>query len=203
MSLRARALQQDRVEVAPIAPGENVDDMWLRLQLQLQELTTEVRSYLSSLPDRASMSDDWLRTQAEAELNRLFRLPKVDATDSDKEFLRRAVIADILGFGPIQDLIDDPDISEVMVNGADRIYVERSGTISQSKRVFENDDHLRRVVDRMLRASGRRVDQASPMVDARLSNGSRLNVVLPPLSQWSLAFFGRPQTPPPTSPHEM
>ena len=182
MSLRARALQQDRVEVAPIAPGENVDDMWLRLQLQLQELTTEVRSYLSSLPDRASMSDDWLRTQAEAELNRLFRLPKVDATDSDKEFLRRAVIADILGFGPIQDLIDDPDISEVMVNGADRIYVERSGTISHSKRVFENDDHLRRVVDRMLRASGRRVDQASPMVDARLSNGSRLNVVLPPLS---------------------
>ena len=182
MSLRARALQADRVAVAPQSPTENVDETWLRLQHELQELTSEVRSHLSSLPDRASMSDDWLRTQAEAELNRLFRNPSLAATDMDKEFLRRAVIADILGFGPIQDLIDDPGISEVMVNGADRIYVERSGTISQSKRVFENDDHLRRVVDRMLRASGRRVDQASPMVDARLSNGSRLNVVLPPLS---------------------
>ena len=182
MSLRARALQHDRVDVAPQTPTENVDEVWLRLQHELQELTSQVRSHLSSLPDRASMSDDWLRTQAEAELNRLFRNPSFAATDIDKEFLRRAVIADILGFGPIQDLIDDPDISEVMVNGADRIYVERSGTISQSKRVFENEDHLRRVVDRMLRASGRRVDQASPMVDARLLNGSRLNVVLPPLS---------------------
>jgi len=182
MSLRARALQHDRVDVAPQTPTENVDEVWLRLQHELQELTSQVRSHLSSLPDRASMSDDWLRTQAEAELNRLFRNPNFAATDVDKEFLRRAVIADILGFGPIQDLIDDPSISEVMVNGADRIYVERSGTISQSKRVFENEDHLRRVVDRMLRASGRRVDQASPMVDARLLNGSRLNVVLPPLS---------------------
>ena len=182
MSLRARALQHDRVDVAPQTPTENVDEVWLRLQHELQELTSQVRSHLSSLPDRASMSDDWLRTQAEAELNRLFRNPSFAATDVDKEFLRRAVIADILGFGPIQDLIDDPSISEVMVNGADRIYVERSGTISQSKRVFENEDHLRRVVDRMLRASGRRVDQASPMVDARLLNGSRLNVVLPPLS---------------------
>ena len=182
MSLRARALQHDRVDVAPQTLTENVDEVWLRLQHELQELTSQVRSHLSSLPDRASMSDDWLRTQAEAELNRLFRNPSFAATDIDKEFLRRAVIADILGFGPIQDLIDDPSISEVMVNGADRIYVERSGTISQSKRVFENEDHLRRVVDRMLRASGRRVDQASPMVDARLLNGSRLNVVLPPLS---------------------
>ena len=182
MSLRARALQHDRVDVAPQTPTENVDEVWLRLQHELQELTSQVRSHLSSLPDRASMSDDWLRTQAEAELNRLFRNPSFAATDVDKEFLRRAVIADILGFGPIQDLIDDPSISEVMVNGADRIYVERSGTISQSKRVFENEDHLRRVVDRMLRTSGRRVDQASPMVDARLLNGSRLNVVLPPLS---------------------
>ena len=182
MSLRARALQQERIDVAPEPSTENVDEVWLRLQHELQELTSQVRSHLSSLPDRASMSDDWLRTQAEAELNRLFRNPSFAATDIDKEFLRRAVIADILGFGPIQDLIDDPSISEVMVNGADRIYVERSGTISQSKRVFENEDHLRRVVDRMLRASGRRVDQASPMVDARLLNGSRLNVVLPPLS---------------------
>ncbi|MEK0414739.1 MAG: hypothetical protein RL352_136, partial [Actinomycetota bacterium] len=71
---------------------------------------------------------------------------------------------------------------EVMVNGANAVYVERSGTITKTERAFDTDEHLRRVVDRMLRASGRRVDQSSPMVDARLVDGSRLNVVLPPLS---------------------
>jgi pilus assembly protein CpaF len=68
------------------------------------------------------------------------------------------------------------------VNGADSVYVERSGTITKTERSFDTDEHLRRVVDRMLRTSGRRVDQSSPMVDARLADGSRLNVVLPPLS---------------------
>jgi pilus assembly protein CpaF len=128
------------------------------------------------------MSDDWLRTQAESELIRLFKDPKFELPHSDEQFLRRAVIDDILGFGPIQDLIDDPTISEVMVNGANSIYIERAGTITKTERLFETDEHLRRVVDRMLRASGRRVDQSSPMVDARLTDGSRLNVVLPPLS---------------------
>ncbi len=69
-----------------------------------------------------------------------------------------------------------------MVNGTNAVYVERDGTISKTERAFETSEHLRRVVDRMLRASGRRVDQSSPMVDARLADGSRLNVVLPPLA---------------------
>jgi pilus assembly protein CpaF len=156
--------------------------MWTRLQKEFASLTTEVREFLSSLPDRASMSDDWLRTQAESELIRLFKHSKYDLPPADVSFLRRAVIDDILGFGPIQDLIDDPSVSEVMVNGTDSVYVERSGTITRTDRAFETEEHLRRVVDRMLRTSGRRVDQSSPMVDARLADGSRLNVVLPPLS---------------------
>jgi pilus assembly protein CpaF len=128
------------------------------------------------------MSDDRLRTEAESELIRLFQQPQFTVPAADELFLRRIVIADILGFGPIQDLIDDPTVSEVMVNGSNDIYVEREGTITKTARSFESVEHLRRVVDRMLRASGRRVDQASPMVDARLASGARLNVVLPPLS---------------------
>jgi pilus assembly protein CpaF len=158
------------------------DAVWLRLQNEFQALTELVRGHLSTIPDRASMSDDRLRTEAEAELIRLFQQPQFKVPAADELFLRRIVIADILGFGPIQDLIDDPTVSEVMVNGSNDIYVEREGTITKTARSFESVEHLRRVVDRMLRASGRRVDQASPMVDARLASGARLNVVLPPLS---------------------
>ncbi len=182
MSLQARALRRERESVAPEPAAPNGDETWLRLRSDFKSLVTEVRSYLSSLPDRATMSDDWLRTQAESELIRLFKDPKFAAPQADEAFLRRAVIDDILGFGPIQDFIDDSTVSEVMVNGVGAIYVERGGTITRTERSFESDDHLRRVVDRMLRTSGRRVDQASPMVDARLIDGSRLNVVLPPLS---------------------
>lgn len=182
MSLHARALRREREVAAPESTRSNEDATWLRLRTEFKALATEVRSFLSSLPDRATMSDDWLRTQAESELIRLFKDSKFAAPQSDEMFLRRAVIDDILGFGPLQDFIDDPTVSEVMVNGVGAIYVERAGTITRTERSFESDDHLRRVVDRMLRTSGRRVDQASPMVDARLVDGSRLNVVLPPLS---------------------
>ena len=182
MSLRSRVLRQDTAPEPHTPKSESVDETWSRLQATFTSLTGDVRSYLSSLPDRASMSDDRLRTQAESELIRLFKTPRFEMPAVDEAFLRRAVIDDILGFGPLQDLIDDPSVSEVMVNGANAVYVERSGTITKTERAFDTDEHLRRVVDRMLRASGRRVDQSSPMVDARLVDGSRLNVVLPPLS---------------------
>jgi pilus assembly protein CpaF len=96
--------------------------------------------------------------------------------------LRNAVVDEILGFGPIQDLLDRPDVSEIMVNGPDRIFVERSGRLELTDRRFDSPEHLLAVIDRMVRSSGRRVDQSSPMVDARLPDGSRLNVVLPPLA---------------------
>ena len=182
MSLQARALRREHKSTDIDITRHESDETWLRLRTELKSLVTEVRAHLSSLPDRATMSDEWLRTQAESELIRLFKDPKFTALPSDEAFLRRAVIDDILGFGPIQDFINDPSVSEVMVNGVGAIYVERGGTITKTERSFESDDHLSRVVDRMLRTSGRRVDQASPMVDARLIDGSRLNVVLPPLS---------------------
>ena len=181
MSLRARVLRSEGARPDPEVVVETKDETWQRLRDDFRGLTTDVRAYLSSLPDRTSMSDERLRTMAEAEMIRLFR-EREAVPESDESFLRGAVIDDILGFGPIQDLIDDPTVSEVMVNGTGDIYVERSGTITKTQRAFDDEDHVRRVIDRLLRTSGRRVDQASPMVDARLSDGSRLNVVLPPLA---------------------
>jgi pilus assembly protein CpaF len=96
--------------------------------------------------------------------------------------LRSAVLDELLGYGPIQDLLDRSDVSEIMVNGPNCIFVERSGRLERTDRQFDNEEHLMSVIDRMVRSSGRRVDQSSPMVDARLPDGSRLNVVVPPLA---------------------
>jgi len=92
------------------------------------------------------------------------------------------VISDILGFGPLEPLLDEPSITEVMVNGYDNVYIERFGKVEKTKVVFENEAHLMRIIDRIVAPLGRRVDESSPMVDARLPNGYRVNVIIPPLS---------------------
>jgi pilus assembly protein CpaF len=92
------------------------------------------------------------------------------------------VIADILGFGPIEPLLQDPTITEVMCNGPHRVYIERNGLIELTNVQFENDSHLLRIIDRIVSPLGRRVDEASPMVDARLPSGYRVNATIPPLS---------------------
>jgi pilus assembly protein CpaF len=92
------------------------------------------------------------------------------------------LIADIVGYGPLEPLLNDPDITEIMVNGNNQIYVERFGLIELSPVQFENNGHLMRVIDRIVSPLGRRVDETSPMVDARLPSGYRVNVIIPPLS---------------------
>jgi pilus assembly protein CpaF len=92
------------------------------------------------------------------------------------------VIADIVGYGPIEPLLKDSDITEIMVNGYDRVYVEKFGLIKPTNVKFESEAHLMRVIDRIVSPIGRRVDESSPMVDARLPNGFRVNATIPPLS---------------------
>jgi pilus assembly protein CpaF len=92
------------------------------------------------------------------------------------------VISDILGFGPLEPLLQEATITEVMVNGFDNVYIERYGKVEKTRVTFENEAHLMRIIDRIVAPLGRRVDESSPMVDARLPNGYRVNVIIPPLS---------------------
>ncbi len=96
--------------------------------------------------------------------------------------LVRAVADETIGFGPIQRLLDDPEITEVMVNGPAAVYYERAGALYVSTVRFQDADHIRRIADRIVTALGRRLDESSPMVDARLPDGSRVNVIIPPLA---------------------
>lgn len=100
----------------------------------------------------------------------------------DRERLVDELISEIMGLGPIEPFLQDPSVSEVMVNGPDSIYIERSGHLLKTETRFRNAEHLMHIIDRIVSAVGRRVDESSPMVDARLLDGSRVNVIIPPLS---------------------
>src|SRR5215218_2362936 len=92
------------------------------------------------------------------------------------------IAAEILGFGPLQPLLEDDTITEVMVNGAKNIYIERKGKVHRVPVTFENNDHVMRIIDRIVSPLGRRIDESSPTVDARLPDGSRINAIIPPIS---------------------
>jgi pilus assembly protein CpaF len=103
-------------------------------------------------------------------------------TRDERRQLVRQLTDDILGYGPLEPFLDDVTVTEVMVNGCDRIYVERSGKIERTDARFLDDVHLMRIIDKIVSQVGRRVDEASPMVDARLPDGSRVNAIIPPLA---------------------
>ena len=100
----------------------------------------------------------------------------------ERQRLFEQISAEILGYGPIQPLLEDDTVTEVMVNGAKNIYVERSGKIIRIPVAFESDEHVMRVIDRIVAPLGRRIDESSPYVDARLPDGSRVNAIIPPIS---------------------
>ncbi|HXA28650.1 MAG TPA: CpaF family protein [Candidatus Angelobacter sp.] len=100
----------------------------------------------------------------------------------DKQRLVDHLVNDVLGLGPLEQLLADPDVTEVMINGPKNIYVEQRGRITRSAVTFESTDQLMQVIDRIVSSIGRRVDESSPMVDARLKDGSRVNVIIPPLA---------------------
>ena len=103
-------------------------------------------------------------------------------TVSDRSRVAQEVADEILGHGPLEPYLRDPEVSEIMVNGYDQIYVERGGRLYPAETAFTDEGHLRRTIEKIVARVGRRVDEASPMVDARLPDGSRVNAVVPPVA---------------------
>jgi pilus assembly protein CpaF len=123
-----------------------------------------------------------MRTLIENLFNQVLAEENLLYTRSNRAQLLDWVVADILGYGPIEPLLQDPSITEVMANGPKNVYIERYGLIEKTNVTFENDAHLMRIIDRIVSPLGRRVDESSPMVDARLPSGYRVNATIPPLS---------------------
>jgi pilus assembly protein CpaF len=123
-----------------------------------------------------------LAQQVRTTLQETIDAEQTPLSHADRTRIAQEVSDEILGHGPLEPLLRDPDISEIMVNGADMIYVERSGKLYRVETHFSNEAHLRRVIDKIVGRVGRRVDEASPLVDARLPDGSRVNAVINPIA---------------------
>ena len=122
-----------------------------------------------------------LRERVTADIRRHLA-EEVGLSRDDRDRLTHELADDILGYGPLERLLSDDSISEIMVNGANEIWIERQGRLYETTVRFNDDSHLRRIINKVVAQVGRRVDESSPMVDARLPDGSRVHVVIPPLS---------------------
>jgi len=142
------------------------------------------------------MSQADLEQKVKQTLQGVLEREETPLSSTDRARLAQEIADDILGYGPLEPLLRDGDVTEVMVNGPDQIYVERQGQISLAAARFGDETHLRRTIDKIVARVGRRVDEASPMVDARLPDGSRVNAVVPPIaldgSMLTIRKFGRP-----------
>jgi len=115
-------------------------------------------------------------------LTEIYAQTRVNLPEDMRRHLFHEIVDEFTGFGPLQPLLDDPDVSEIMVNGPKKIFIEKSGKLIKSGVTFDDDDHVMRIIDRIILPLGRRVDADSPTVDARLPDGSRVNAVIRPVS---------------------
>ncbi len=147
------------------------------------ELKQRVQSKLLAEMDQfEGLRNNELRNAIEDLFNNILAEENIILSRAERVRLFESIIADILGFGPIQVLLDDDSISEIMVNGPKNIFAERKGHITRAPVAFDDDDHVMRIIERIVAPLGRRVDESSPLVDARLPDGSRVNIVIRPIA---------------------
>jgi pilus assembly protein CpaF len=132
--------------------------------------------------DQVPSSAENRKAAVEESLTKAYERTGVKLPEMLRLKLYHDIMDDLIGFGPIQYLLDDPDITEVMVNRPNQVYIERKGQLIETKVAFEDDEHIKRIIDRIISPLGRRIDSDNPMVDARLPDGSRVNAVIPPVA---------------------
>jgi pilus assembly protein CpaF len=168
------------------------------LYQSFQELKTSLHRDLLSkidLEKLTTLQDVRARTQVQSVIYELISVANVPLSGADKERVCREVLQEVFGLGPLEPLLQDATISDILVNSHRRVYIERAGLLELTRVVFKDAAHLRHIIDKIVSNVGRRVDESSPMCDARLEDGSRVNVVIPPLALdgplLSIRRFGR------------
>lgn len=130
----------------------------------------------------ASLDEAELNAYVKDELRAVIEEDDIPLSPGERQRLIQEIMDDVLGHGPLQRFLDDPSVTEVMVNGPDSVYVERGGKLMLTTAKFNSEEHLRRIIERIVTRVGRRIDESSPLVDARLADGSRVNAIIPPLA---------------------
>jgi len=170
----ATRLEDLRIRRLPAAPAR---DTFRDLKSRIHE------RLLAELDPKMDVSrTDEVRRNIEEMFDALLTQESLILTRADRQRLLEQIVAEILGYGPIEPLLADDTVTEVMVNGPNVVYLERAGRLEPTDIKFENDEHVLRIIDRIVSPLGRRVDESQPYVDARLPDGSRVNAVIAPLS---------------------
>lgn len=165
---------------APLAPRNGLDP-----RQAFQQLKTRIHRQMVDAIDLSKageLPEAEFRKQLEALAAHLCSRESVALPPDERQAMVQDILNEIYGFGPLQELMNDEDISDVLVNGAGNVYIERNGKLEQTDVKFASDDHLLHFIQRLVSRTGRRIDEVSPMVDAKLPDGSRLNAVIPPLA---------------------
>ena len=152
---------------------------------RLQQIKTDVHRQIVAVIDLSGLtawSQQRLRTEVQALASKLVRAVPEKLREADREALVEQVLAEVFGLGPLEQYMSDPTVSDVLVNGPQHVYVERFGRLEPTGTVFADNAHLLQVIQRITARIGRRIDESSPMVDARLPDGSRVNAIIPPLA---------------------
>jgi pilus assembly protein CpaF len=150
-----------------------------------QDLKSRIHYFLLTKLDLGRITavpDDRNRAQVFAVIQEVVAHLKAPLSAAEKDTLSREILQEVFGLGPLEPLLQDPAVSDILVNGAKEVYIERAGMLEETKVVFKDDAHLMSIIQKIVSAIGRRIDESSPMVDARLADGSRVNVIIPPLA---------------------
>src|ERR1700752_102301 len=163
-----------------------------------QQLKTNLHRELLNKVDLeklTSLQDVRARTQVQNIIYDLIGAANVPLSGSERDRICREVLHEVFGLGPLEPLLQDPSITDILVNTHSQVYIERGGLLELTNVVFKDSSHLRHIIDKIVANVGRRVDESSPMCDARLDDGSRVNIVIPPLAVdgpiMSIRRFGR------------
>lgn len=175
-----------RLQSTQPKPGDEGEATGPRRDPILDQLRQKIHAYvideLGQGVLNAKMSADEMRERVQEKLTEAIAAERAPLSAVDKQTLIGDLIDDIIGYGPIDRFLQDPDVSEVMVNGPDSIYVERRGKLEKTSTSFVDDAHVRRIIEKIVGQVGRRIDESSPLCDARLPDGSRVNAIIHPLA---------------------
>lgn len=153
---------------------------------EFQELKARVHHKLVSKMDLSKLEklqdQNQLQNEVRKSIERILNDENTPLSALDRERIHVEVLNELFGLGPLEPLLEDKTISDILVNGFRNVYIERHGRLIRADAVFRNDEHLRQIIERIVSRVGRRIDESSPMVDARLPDGSRVNAIIPPLA---------------------
>lgn len=159
--------------------SEKESDPYFELKIKIQNKVIEE---LNIDFNEISEQNEKMKEEINFIISKHIEEEALNMTNNQKKKIKEELLDEIIGFGPITGLLNDSNVTEVMVNGPDHVYIEKNGKLVLTDAKFKNDDHVLHVIKKIVAPIGRRIDESSPMVDARLQNGSRVNAIIPPLA---------------------